>query len=232
LKYGVEIETSRCDNWQVLRDNTVFGVKPDGSISGLEFVSPILYGDQGFDAIREICAFASSNDWRINNACGLHVHVDMRSMTENQLFAICYAYLMGEDGFYRMVKPERRGGEYSGRHGRDAASRLLANWRDATRVFDRSIPGGRCSRWFAPSAYVCHQTFEIRVHHASLDADEICNWVRANLLFIDRVKDLTADEIDAVFAGDRLAAICNLLGAHGDFYQNRFDNASTHGMLV
>lgn len=48
-------------------------------------------------------------------------------------------------------------------------------------------------------AYFKHGTFEIRLGEPTLEGAEIANWVSTHGLFIERVKNMTFDEIDAAF---------------------------------
>ena len=53
-------------------------------------------------------------------------------------------------------------------------------------------------------AYSDHNTIEIRIHSATLDADKVINWVKAHIRFVDGVKDLTMAQVAHRFGGDNL----------------------------
>lgn len=58
-----------------------WGAKSDGSIRssrgrvGVEFVSPVLSGADGLRQIKRVCEKFREWDVKVNDSCGLHVHV-------------------------------------------------------------------------------------------------------------------------------------------------------------
>lgn len=93
-RYGVEIETQKCKDYYSLSGAIPFDAKYDGSISGKEFASTILYGDGGLEAVENLCEFAKNHNWTVNNSCGLHVHLDVSSAKTKELKAIALAYYL------------------------------------------------------------------------------------------------------------------------------------------
>lgn len=96
LTFGVEIECYvnaslfRARGWSVggyhrgtRLSGFNFEAQHDGSLSnpptyghiGVEFVSGILRGARGLEQIREMCEALAALDARVNDTCGLHVHV-------------------------------------------------------------------------------------------------------------------------------------------------------------
>jgi hypothetical protein len=200
-KYGVEIETSSCATHGQLRGRTNFGNKYDPTVSGREFDSPILYGDEGFDHIDEFLAFAERYYWEVNTRCGCHTHYDMRDESDTSLYRIAYAYKMTYPLWRRCVSRHRRGSSYC------HASEYTLN--DIERAVDR---GDEFSD-FAENrerydyvnlyAYGDHVTFENRLLEGTLDAGDICTWIAVNCRFMDRVKNLSFGEQRDMFATPR-----------------------------
>jgi hypothetical protein len=198
-KFGVELETSSCDDWEQLRGRTYFGAKDDCSVSGKEFDSPVLYGDEGLDHLRDILAFAEEHYWEVNYDCGCHTHYDVRDLNYEQLCSVAYAYRKSVAVWKALVSPDRRDHEYSNNY----------NWTcsDFKRVKDRHTEFSallcglemQSYEYVRFHAYTRHNTFENRMLEGCLDADTLCAWIKLNCRFIDAVKDMSIREIDAHF---------------------------------
>jgi len=197
-KYGVEIETASCRRHWELFGHTNFGSKGDPTISGREFDSPILYGDEGFKHINDFTDLAAEKDWEVCDRCGCHTHYDMRDESDESLYRIGFAYRLTWPLWKRLVPRARAGGSYCG------SPRYRLNDIEAAanggRVF--SDFGRRQDRYdyMNLGAYGCHRTFENRLLEGTLDPDIICNWIAFNCRFIDGVKKLSFEEQRAMFA--------------------------------
>lgn len=179
--FGIELETDQCDNYQALKGKTIFGAKEDGSIDGMEFVSPILWGDRGLAEIRKFCRLAKQ--FEVSRDCGYHLHIDMRDTTTQQRRAIAFAYSLTLEAWKHLVAKHRWGNTYC------ADPDYTAD--DILNVFDFDrLCRNQCRYAFINiAAYDSHKTFEIRGYQGTLNATEICNWIKAHLLFVEYVKD-------------------------------------------
>ncbi|GMU26240.1 MAG: hypothetical protein AMXMBFR16_11450 [Candidatus Uhrbacteria bacterium] len=178
-KYGVEIETSRCDNYQRLAGKTIFGAKRDGSIDGIEFVSPILYGDEGLNYVTELCDYGRDNDWTANNSCGLHIHIDVRNESDDELKNIAAAYAKTYDVWKKFVASRRVHCNWCNPHrwtlsDLDGYHDFLSFSYDQDRYY-----------WFNVAAYSRHKTFEVRFMEGTVDDEKINNWIIAHTRFTD-----------------------------------------------
>lgn len=203
-KYGVEIETTDCANFRDLYGQTNFGCKADCSVSGMEFDSPILYGDEGLDYIADFLAFGEDNGWYAESECGCHTHYDMRDMNDDQLASVAYAYRKSLSLWEALVPDHRRDGTYS-----HTPHWTCADFRDEYNYvggdFGETIDRLDCERYEMVNltAYHDHKTFEVRMLEGTCDAETICNWITLHCRFADAVKDLSFEEIDARFSGSR-----------------------------
>jgi hypothetical protein len=192
-KYGVELEISGCNNHSGLRGETVFGVKYDGSLtSGKEFVSPVLQGDDGLDAIENLCEFGRVNHWTVDNSCGYHLHMDFSTADDSMLTSVVVGYLLTEQVWKRFISKRRGDNSYckGGNGGIGSIDRILQNgfaWlREHTN--DRY-------QWFNWQSYRNHRTLEIRVHSGTTNAKKVINWIKANLYFADKLASMTARDV-------------------------------------
>lgn len=196
-KYGVEIETHVCPNYEALQNNTNFGCKPDCSIMGLEFDSPVLYGDEGLTQIEEFLSFGDRHGWSVSDDCGCHTHYDMRDESDVELYRVAYAYAISYFFWKRCVSDKRRNNSYcrAPRYsGSDIRRYFVSN-----QSFTRNCYNGSRYDYVNLEAYYAHRTFEIRLLEGTLDANIICNWIRIHTSFIDYVKTKTFDELDELF---------------------------------
>jgi len=194
-KFGVEIETASCGRHFDLHGKTNFGCKGDCSISGLEFDSPILYGDEGLEYIEYFMEFADDHNWNVDEDCGCHTHYDMRDESDESLFRIAYAYAHTYDFWACFVPRYRRENGYCHELSytlediRNAGQHSFSNWCLDNDRYDYINTG----------AYNQHITFENRLLEGSLDANDICSWITLHCRFMDHVKKLHFDALDQFF---------------------------------
>lgn len=212
-KYGVEIETHRCTRREELRDHTNFGCKDDCSISGCEFDSPIMYGDEGLDHIVDFLAMADERRWTVDNSCGCHTHYDLRDESRDQLFHIAYAYAFTNRIWRRCVPRGMQNRSYC-RPPQYRAADVKAAY-DVGTEYQRFA----CNqdRYFHVNlgAYGDHKTIEVRVLEGTLDAEVICKWITVHCRFIDTVKDLSFRNLRRLFnypARRKFRNFVNLIG--------------------
>ncbi len=196
-KYGVEIETASCDNYKELRGRTLFGVHVDGSISGLEFISPILYGDEGFTEIKNFCDFAREKHWTVNRECGLHIHLDMRDETHDSLVAISTAYILSYEIWKSFVSASRADNSYC--HPTPYTEHEICPY---TGDFHRWADEQTRFSWFNVAAYAEHQSFEIRLMEGTINPELICNWIAVNARFCDWAASESRAAIRTAFSGN------------------------------
>lgn len=197
-RFGIELETSACPDHEEIREHTVFGCKPDGSVDGMEFVSPILYGDDGLREVREFCRRANRMDFEVNSACGYHLHCDLTNESEAALFSIALAYHYTYPVWTRFVSNARSRNYYCASHSYTAAD---CNRQGDFMNFVRGSAGMDRYKWCNWASYADHRTVEIRVHGGTLNRDKVVNWIKAHLRFIDAVSRMTVAEVTRKFGG-------------------------------
>jgi hypothetical protein len=180
--FGVELETDYSDDYSELEDSGAWGAKDDCTVSGKEFYSDILDGDDGLAAIAELADVAEMNDWRVNDDCGFHLHLDARNESDDSMFAAAYAYRATQELWISFVDSSRDDSNYSHR-----ARWALDDLSPHAGSFDSFLHNHTTSRyeWANFRAYLSHTTVKIRLHHGSIDGDEICNWIKAHTRFMD-----------------------------------------------
>ena len=209
-KYGVEIETDSCPLSSDLYRGTCFGAKTDCSVNGLEFDSPILYGDEGLAEIRKILAYANAHDWEAGSGCGCHTHYDMRGESNESMGLIIFAY--------RLITKLLRGLTERRRHN-NTYCRLPSYYsREVRRLVENglSVTEGTLGHdryvYLNISSYNRHHTFEVRILEGTVDAELVCNWIKFNARFMDWAKTKTFDELNDLLENKSLAELIEVVG--------------------
>ena len=217
-KYGIELETSQCSGHTALNGNTIWECKHDCSISGMEFVSPILFGDAGLMEIEKFCAEANSRSFEIDMSCGYHAHFDVSNESEDSLKAIAYTYRKTYDLWNACVSSNRSDNRYCGSPDYNCEDIVNEDWDYFVGKRDRF----EYVNW---RSYLVHGSVEVRLYQGTLDAAEICNWVKLHARFIDFIRNLSFRQIDEMFRGDmyaQYAALTNIVGNElGDYWAEK-----------
>lgn len=178
------------------QDNTThFKIVSDASVYGYadpnEVVSPILKGSKGQNALKAICKSLSECSARVNRSCGLHVHIGLQNVTEQQYVNIFKNYAKLERIIDSFMAESRRGSNNF-----YCKSICNANFGEcATKTdIDREL---RSDRYYKvnPIAYRRHNTIEFRQHQGTTDYNKISNWIAFLTALVDFSKNnaLTAE---------------------------------------
>lgn len=223
-KFGIEYETHTCDDHNTIRGDTVFGCKPDGSVDGMEFVSPVLYGDEGLEEVRKLCGHARRLGWSVNSACGFHLHCDLSSESNENCFKVAHAYMHTYEFWTRFISNARMRNYYCAKHFYSESD--LIGYTDFYEWCCDIIQGERYN-WVNWYAYTRHKTVEIRHHSATLNPTKSVNWIKAHTRFIDAVVQRSKAEVVRALAGRSVFEQFEAISSWWDdddltsFYRNR-----------
>lgn len=87
------------NHWKVVYDASVHDTRGNstrGGRGGFELVSPVLEGENGKEQVRKALKGLRDGGCTVNRTCGLHVHIDARSMPLDQLKKLVALYLKHE----------------------------------------------------------------------------------------------------------------------------------------
>lgn len=138
-------------------------VKGDGSLSGDDGevgveVTVLFDAQYGFDKVKKVCEILNSIGASVNKTCGLHVHLDQGSKTEDEV------YLTGlKFGKFLPI-----------------LSKLVPESRRSNTYCKLSVSSFEGCRYHAVNltSFNRHKTIEIRLHSGTTDARKIEMWVR------------------------------------------------------
>lgn len=205
--YGVEIECVGINNVRnmesILKDAGLtvgpngWMVKNDYSVrNGLEVVSPVLKGKNGFQKIKKVCAALAANGVTIDLTCGLHVHVGVSDFKAKELANILFRYSAFETELDKIMTRDRRGkNNYYCESLSYLKSKKVQN--DILKDTDETIFNGwRFEDWLDIiqyersskvnlHAYPRQGTVEFRQHGGTVSSDKIVNWVQFCVNFVE-----------------------------------------------
>ena len=183
------------------------GIGTDGSCgdTGTEIRTAPACNGYFVNQIRTIVRAMKKANAVIDNRCGLHVHVDARTIMHTQfnselqyqgyytpLDTICRMWTQVEPTFYAMVDAKRESGSYC----RTWPDTLTRSSNPSAVSLSDVVGGGRS--WFNVwqtrltrytglnlHAYSSHKTLEFRLHHATLNSYHIIAWAQLCAAFVD-----------------------------------------------
>jgi len=134
---------------------------------------------------------------RINESCGMHIHIGVDQLTQGHQARIIKAYGAWQWAMTAWILERRVNGNWSQLRSTNATTALASDWAASN---DRRYLAGRHDRYYAlnVAAYQRHGTFEFRSHHGSLNGQNATAWIAMHLAFIDACKHtVTTDALCA-----------------------------------
>lgn len=199
-RFGIELEFDDLPNDALdIEDRTIFGAKEDGSVNGGEFISPILYGDDGLAECEDFCDLARLNEFQVGRNCGFHLHCDMPEEGVDSFKRVVLAYHYTYDFWKGTSDIGNNRRTYCEAH-KFSANDIETSGESQYDVKHWATSFSRYA-WFNVDAYDKFGTVEIRVHEGTRKKADVVNWVIAHARFVDEVSDLTVGKITRLFGG-------------------------------
>lgn len=195
---------------------TAWQVEPDGSINGLEIVSPRLRSLDDVKVVCEVLAECGAEIPRGATSYGLHVHLDATDLTMQQVCAVALRYSQAEDEVMAMLPRSRHSNRFCNRMDTFALSALrngAAGQRltqaEENHLFGR--PGANThydgARYrtvnmmrYLRARNAANRTIEFRAHSGTVEFSKIANWVR----ILQALAAQAIAKVSTVAAGDAL----------------------------
>jgi len=216
---AVEIEVARTET-QGDHVNTAVhkwsgSIVPDASIgSGFEINTSPAAGDAFVKQVKDICQALDTQGGKATNACGLHVHIDARDFTENDIAKLMTLYAKLEPALWAIVKRTRRNSRYCQQCGPRYKQALdLQTTPNLTHKINQAIygtmrPGNRSAAKYDTARYAAlnlhswkfRGTVECRLFAGTVMAHRIVNWGVLWAEILDFVKAHTMAQIQALQA--------------------------------
>lgn len=124
------------------------------------------------EMVKSICDVIKQAGGRVNNSCGLHVHLDMRNRDHEKSYNNLYQCLPIINA---IIPPNRVTGDWARRY---CAQNAVATLEEQNRQ------GGRY--WAINTQSLReHKTLEIRIHSGTVNANKIINFIKLLTMIVD-----------------------------------------------
>ena len=190
-------------------DYTRWQVKPDSSVScngtpGAEVVSPVLPATEaGFAEAARVCRVVEASGATANKTCGMHVHVDVRDLTVEQLKNVLRAYGTFQAEIDSVLPASRRGSRWAAPLWNNyTRSSMLTRIETAATVRDLAYAIGTRYSVCNLQKFTRTGTLEFRQHSGTAEARKADAWARWCVAFVETFKDINV-MAPAPTAGDR-----------------------------
>ncbi len=194
-RFGVEIEAYNCDKECLARELREVGISvaverynhttsdhwklvTDSSLRGnntFELVSPVLQGENGLRELQKVCWVLEYCDAKVNDSCGLHIHMDAADFTIETWRNLAITYKNLEGVIDSFMPESRRNNRYckslsSIQKERIERAETISELRGAF-GYDRYVK-------LNLEAYARHRTVEFRQHSGTVNFTKMENWIR------------------------------------------------------
>lgn len=223
-RFGFEIEVFNVTNkTQLVRDLPGFRKVSDNSIVGkknMELVSPILSGESGLEQAREAIRQLNRQKAKVNKSCGFHVHIDMSGATLESFKRIFKRFIKFEQVFKKLIGDSRMVNTYCAPNSNlfESTEDAFAKINEAKSIKDLSMLVNRNTRYYMLNlqSYWKHGTIEFRLKEATLDADEVVNWITMLLIWVE-----DSIEINTRLgkADSKFTSLCDMMVAPRNYAQ-------------
>lgn len=193
--FGVEIEAYNCTRERLARELDAAGIRvqiegynhtdhadhwklvTDASLEGndtFELVSPILHGEQGLEQLERVCWVLDLCNVRVNDTCGLHVHMDAAEFDLQAWKNLILTYKRLEGVIDSFMPRSRRNNSYCvGLTG--ISESTIARASDIGQL--RAAFNNDRYHKVNLEAYVRHRTVEFRQHGGSTNFTKMSAWI-------------------------------------------------------
>lgn len=193
--FGIEIEAYNCSKQKLAQELTAAGIKvkvedynhidseerwkitSDGSLTGtqsFELVSPILHGEEGLKDLEKVCWVLELCEVKVNNSCGLHIHMDAAGFTLQTWKNLALSYKRLENVIDAFMPSSRRHNRFC----QGFANITEAHIKNASTITDlRRAFGNDRYRKVNLEAYARHRTVEFRQHGGTTNFTKMSAWI-------------------------------------------------------
>lgn len=205
--FGIELEIDD-DNincYKMCRQKTHFGCYDDCLDGGMEFYSPILKGDIGYNQIKAFCRNIGKPI--ISSQAGFHIHIDTRDLSRNnqwkKIRKIYYLFTSIEQYIFSIVDYSRRENTYCERHYLHSVEDILrCRTKEEMNGLMCDYGSGKFSGLHIDD-WDCRRTIELRYHHGTANFDDVINWVNLNLGIFEFARKSSIKKIKEVLKFDK-----------------------------
>jgi hypothetical protein len=190
--------------WQINRDSSVHR----NGFAGGEVVSRILPATEaGFTELAQACDLIAGAGATVNRTCGMHVHVDVRDLSVDEIRNVVIAYMRFQGEIDTVVPRSRRGSNQYCRHLSSSYVSLddmITSLERAQSVSSLDYRMGGKYRVLNLSKFAYTGTIEFRQHSGTVEAAKAVAWARWCVAFVETFRHAAAPVAAAPCGGEVL----------------------------
>ena len=158
---------------------------------GFELVSEVIYTEEGIEtSISEVTSYLNKYGARVNDRCGMHVHVGVASFPKADVDRLLSFLVRYEDAFFALADDGRQSNVYCRRLSESLANRVrngegVSAWKEG---YD--ITSNDRYSWLNGVSFSKFGTIEFRIQGGTLDKDTILGWTNFILHICDSVLNM------------------------------------------
>jgi hypothetical protein len=188
LPCAAHLSTVRPGGWKVVSDGSVHGP----GMHGLEFVSPILSGDEGLEQVKRAANALQAMGAKVNQTCGFHVHVGNHGGQLSFFKSLVKLYGRFESVLDELMPASRRG------NGSMYCRSVALGLRAVDSCTSKEAIASALARASAALAPKYHKvnlvplgkpTVEFRHHAGTISAEKAATWIVTCLRMVAAAKE-------------------------------------------
>lgn len=160
--------TDHSDHWKLVTDSSLHGNNT------FELVSPILHGEAGIDELEKVCWVLDLCDVKVNDSCGLHIHMDAHDFTMDTWRNLAITYKRLEPVIDAFMPGSRRNNRYC--QPLSGISETAISRAQTITELRRAFHNDRYHK-VNLEAYARHCTVEFRQHGGSTNFTKMSAWI-------------------------------------------------------
>lgn len=171
-------------------------ITDDGSIAsdyGFEIRTSPAKGSKLIQQIKEVCNILRMGKARVDESCGLHVHVDARdfeNLDSPHFKKLSFVWAKIEPAMFRLVSSKRRNSEY--------CEPWFVYPQRPKKVNDLNYSSNSRYKSLNLKAFEYHKTVENRMHQGTINPKKILTWAAINSKIVDFAKKNSIKKIETI----------------------------------
>ena len=209
-------------HWKIVTDASVTS-RGTGCGNGLELVSPILRGANGFAETAKAVTALLNAGAKVDKSCGIHVHVGADGMTGADIIRVVDLYVQNNTHLDTVLAASRLNNGYASKYNNASMQNLRNALRRATGVNDIQSGARNLPRYMVVNitSYLRHGTIEFRQHQGSLNGEKVVSWVKTIVAIMEKGASMQDNDVQDFGSLDAFTTALGLDAQTKTYLNNR-----------
>ena len=197
-------------HWKLTTDASV-NSSGTGKGVGLEMVSPVLQGPDGFAQLATAVKALLNAGAKVDKTCGIHVHIGADGLTGLDIMRVIDIYTQNSNHIHTVLAASRHATRWAKPYGNAELSHARTVLTGATtNTILRTVANRNFDRYQTVNvtSYAKYGTLEFRQHQGSLNGEKIASWVKFVMSLTDRAT--TMSDVDVADFGSLSSLLDNI----------------------